>query len=72
MYVVENQYKEVEDGVWKQKRRSFPLETIFFEACPDMYRALLRYIKLRLLTGKSEIKLCMVFKRFARKKQIQN
>lgn len=72
VYVVENQYKEVEDGVWKQKRRSFPLETIFFEACPDMYRALLRYIKLRLLTGKSEIKLCMVFKRFARKKQIQN
>ena len=49
IYVIENTYKEIEPGNFVQKRRSFPLETIFFDACPDMFRDLLRYIKLRLL-----------------------
>lgn len=68
IYVIENNYKETEQGVFKQKRRSFPLETIFFDACPDMFRELLRYIKLRLMQRKSEIKLCIVFKRYYKKK----
>ena len=37
LYIIENQYTEVEGGVFKQKRRSFPLETIFFDAFPEMY-----------------------------------
>jgi|TARA_B110000285_G_C14901717_1_gene503597 hypothetical protein len=66
LYIIENQYTEVEGGVFKQKRRSFPLETIFFEAFPEMYRTLLSYLKAKLISNKSEIRLCLVFKRFSK------
>lgn len=66
LYIIENQYTEVEGGVFKQKRRSFPLETIFFDAFPEMYIQLLRYIKSKLISQKSEIRLALVFKRFTK------
>jgi hypothetical protein len=66
LYVVENQYSEVEGGHFKQKRRSFPLETIFFDAFPEMYQTLLKYIKAKLISHKSEIKLALVFKRYTK------
>jgi len=63
LYVIENQYQEVENGVFKQKRRSFPLESIFFEAFPEMFETLLRYIKSKLISHKSEIRLALVLKK---------
>ena len=71
LYIVENTYSEVEGGVFKQKRRSFPLETIFFDAFPEMYLNLLRYIKARLVSHKSELKLALVFKKYTKSKQIK-
>ena len=60
--IVENQYSEIEGGLFKQKRRSFPLETIFFDAFPEMYITLLRYICSKLISHSSEVKLALVFK----------
>mmetsp|Transcript_41110 Transcript_41110/g.62469 ORF Transcript_41110/g.62469 Transcript_41110/m.62469 type:complete len:409 (+) Transcript_41110:2758-3984(+) len=71
LYLVENQYTEVEMGVFKQKRRSFPLESIFFEAFPEMYVTLLRYVKAKIMSHKSEIRLALVFKRFDKKKFVK-
>jgi hypothetical protein len=71
LYIVENQYQEVEGGVFKQKRRSFPLESIFFDAFPEMYQTLLRYIKAKLVSHKSEIRLALVFKKFTKNKQLK-
>jgi hypothetical protein len=68
LYVVENTYSEIDGGVFKQKRRSFPLETIFFDTFPQMYLNLIRYIKAKLISHKSEIKLALVFKRFTKQK----
>ena len=68
LYIAENQYNEIEPGVVKQKRRSFPLESLFFEAFPDMYMVLINYIKQKLISGKSEIRLVLAFKRFDRSK----
>jgi hypothetical protein len=68
LYLVENQFHEPEVGLYRQKRRSFPLESIFFEAFPEMYLTLLRYIRARQIANKSEIKLALVFKRYTRKK----
>jgi hypothetical protein len=71
LYVVENTYSEIDGGVFKQKRRSFPLETIFFDTFPQMYLNLVRYIRAKLISHKSEIKLALVFKRFTKQKQIK-
>jgi hypothetical protein len=71
LYVIENQYQEVENGVFKQKRRSFPLESIFFEAFPEMFETLLRYIKSKLISHKSEIRLALVFKKYTKTKKIR-
>lgn len=71
LYIVENQYNEVEAGVIKQKRRSFPLESLFFDAFPDMFLTLINYIKSKLISGKSEVRLVLAFRRFDRKKQIK-
>ena len=68
LYIVENQYSEVEQGVIKQKRRSFPLESLFFDAFPDMFLTLINYIKSKLISGKSEVRLVLAFRRFDRKK----
>ena len=69
LYIVENQYSEVSGGVFKQKRRSFPLESIFFEAFPEMFATLLQYLKAKIISHKSEIRLALVFKRYDPKKQ---
>jgi len=71
LYIIENQYTEIEAGKYKQKRRSFPLESIFFDAFPEMYLVLLRYIKSKLISHKSEIKLCLMFRRHTKQKQIK-
>lgn len=71
LYVCENQFVEVQPGVYKQKRKSFPLESIFFDTFPEMYKMLLSYINSKLISGRSEIKLVLSFKRFVVKKQIQ-
>lgn len=71
LYVIENQYTEIDGGQFKQKRRSFPLETIFFDAFPEMYLNLIRYVKQRLITGKSEIRIALVFKKQSKAKQVQ-
>ena len=70
LYLCENQYTEVENGVFKQKRRSFPLETIFFDAFPILYASMLRYVKARLSSHKSEIRFALVFKKYSRSKTI--
>ena len=45
---------------------------MFFDAFPEMYRTLLRYVRAKLISGKSEVRLALVFKRYTMKKQIQN
>lgn len=71
LFIVENQYTEVEGGVFNQKRRSFPLETIFFDAFPEMYLTLIRYVKERMISRKSEVRIALVFKKYTKAKQIQ-
>ena len=71
LYIIENQYQEVQGGQFKQKRRSFPLETLFFDAFPEMYLNLIRYVKHRLISGRSEIRLALVFKKHSKTKQVQ-
>jgi len=58
-----------ETGAFRQKRRSFPLESVFFRAFPDMYSSLLDYIKSRLMSDGSEVRMGLVFKPFTKKKQ---
>ena len=70
LYIIENQNKEIEEGVVIQKRRSFPLETVFFDAFPEMYQKMLAYVKGRLTSHKSEIRLALVFKRYSMSKQL--
>jgi hypothetical protein len=41
---------------------------VFFDAFPEMYRTLLRYVRAKLISGKSEIRLALVFKRYTMKK----
>jgi hypothetical protein len=55
--------------VFKQKRRSFPLESVFFYAFPEMFETLLAYLKAKIISGKSEIRLALVFKRYDSEKQ---
>jgi len=69
LYIVENQYKEFEPGLFEQRRRSFPLETIFFDSFPEMYEKLLMYVRQKLIFKKSEFRLVINFKDFSKKKQ---
>jgi hypothetical protein len=45
LYIIENRYKETDPGFVKQKRRSFPLETCFFDAFPEMFLTLINYVR---------------------------
>jgi len=65
LYLFENSYQEVEGGFFKQRRRSLPLDALVFEAFPDMYKNLIRFIQSKLLTKKSEVRLGLVFKPFS-------
>lgn len=62
LYIIENRYSEVESRIYKQKRRSFPLESAFFNAFPDMYKNMIEYLKFKLINNKSEVKLALSFK----------
>jgi hypothetical protein len=55
---------------FKQSRKSFPLETIFIDSFPGMYSDLIDYVKLRLHSGSSEIRLLLSFRKFSRSKAI--
>lgn len=68
LYIIENQYTEFQGGQFKQKRRSFPLETLFFDGFPEMYLNLVRYVKQRLISGRSEIRMALVFKKHSKAK----
>ena len=70
LYVVENSYTEIEKDVFKQKRKSFPLETIFFDGFPEMFYTLLKYVRDKLISQKSEIRLVLVFKRYTKLKEV--
>ena len=72
LYIIENSYtKPDEQGNFKQKRRSFPLESVFFNHFPDMYGSLLSYIKEKLLADRSEVRLALVLRPFSIKKAIK-
>mmetsp|Transcript_4035 Transcript_4035/g.6815 ORF Transcript_4035/g.6815 Transcript_4035/m.6815 type:complete len:761 (+) Transcript_4035:2773-5055(+) len=70
LFIVENQYKEVNEGAFEQRRRSFPLESVFFEAFPDMYNQLVAYLRHKVSAEKSEIKIVLKFKAFDHRKQL--
>ena len=61
---------EVDNDIFKQKRRSFPLESIFIDAFPVLYYNLLSYVRGRLTSMKSDIKIAVVFKKYSRSKTI--
>ena len=74
LYICENTTVQTdEDAVsktFKQARKSFPLESIFIDSFPGLFVELLNYVKLRLHSGKSEIRLLLAFKRYSRSKAI--
>ena len=71
LYLIENKATEIEPGVYKFKRRSFPLETCFFDSFPEMFLTLINYVRSKLMSGKSEIRLAIVFKRYVKSKEIK-
>jgi hypothetical protein len=62
LYMFENSYEETEQGQFKQKRRSLPLEAFIFEAFPEMYKKLIKFVQSKLIVKKSEIRLGLVIK----------
>jgi len=64
LYLFENSYHGVEGGSFKQRRRSFPLESVVLESFPELYTSLIRFVKTKLMARKSEIKLGLVFRTF--------
>lgn len=62
LYLFENSYKDLVADDFSQKRRSFPMESIVFESFPDVYSSLINFIQSKLQSGKSEIRLGLVFK----------
>ena len=71
LYVFENTYAMVEGGGFKQRRRSMPLESLVFEAFPEMYKNLIRYIQSKLLAKRCEIRLGLVIKPYNMDKKIR-
>jgi hypothetical protein len=69
LYIIENSYQEVEEGVYRQKRRSFPLETIVFEAFPDFLKKVIQFVKDKQLNNKSEVRLALVFRKHSQNTQ---
>lgn len=62
LYLFENSYQEVQGGSFKQRRRSLPLEAPVFEAFPDLFKKLVRFVQLKLLNKKSEIRFGLVIR----------
>ena len=69
LYLFENSYQAVEGGTFKQRRRSLPMESVVFEAFPDMFTELIRFVKSKLMGRKSEIRLGLVFRSFNEEKK---
>lgn len=74
LYICENTSVQTAESAntrtFKQARKSFPLESIFIDSFPGLFVELLNYVKLRLHSGKSEIRLLLAFKRYSRSKAI--
>lgn len=64
LYLFENSYSAMEGGTFKQRRRSFPMESVVFEAFPELFESLIRFVKTKLMGRKSEIRLGLVFRPF--------
>jgi hypothetical protein len=62
LYLFENSYKEVQGGAFKQRRRSLPLESIVFENFPEFFKRLIRFVQMKLLNKKCEIRFGLVIK----------
>ena len=62
LYLFENSYKEVQGGAFKQRRRSLPLESIVFETFPEFFKRLIRFVQMKLLNKKCEIRFGLVIK----------
>lgn len=44
LYIFENYYEETNNGSYKQKRRSLPLDPLVFESFERLYKELIRFI----------------------------
>ena len=64
LYIFENFYQETDNGSFRQKRRSLPLDPLVFESFQDLFKELIRFVQGRLLTQDSEIRMGLVFKPF--------
>jgi hypothetical protein len=62
LYLFENSYQEVHGGSFQQRRRSLPLEAPVFEAFPDLFKNLIRFVQIKLLNKKSEIRFGLVIR----------
>ena len=65
LYVFENLYSIDENDDKVQKRKSFPLDYKLNEAYPETLKLLIQYIRLRMLTNESEIKIGLVVTRIS-------
>ena len=64
LYLFDNQYYETskDEGNFKQRCRSFPMEAVVFDSLPEIYEAMVKFTRDRILTGNSEIRLGLVFR----------
>lgn len=62
LYLFENSYQEVQGGSFKQRRRSLPLEAPVFDAFPDLFKRLIRFVQMKLLNKKSEIRFGLIIR----------
>jgi hypothetical protein len=66
LFLFENTYK-VEDSSL-QKRRSFPIDSMLLNAFPEAFKKLIRFVKYKKFSKKSEIKLGLVFSKLNKEK----
>jgi len=65
LFLFENSYSELsESSSFEQKRRSYPIESVVYESLPQVFKALVDFIQVKTLQGKSEIRLGLVFSPF--------
>jgi len=65
LFLIENSYSELsESSSFEQKRRSYPIESVVYESLPQVFKALVDFIQVKTLQGKSEIRLGLVFSSF--------